>query len=115
MGSVDFVIIAFFGLWTVFIFYLQWRFKSKLTKRAYNWSDSVSHSNKERISFGDDYNPQNSVSNSSYTSVSFVDHSISSPSFDNSFSSGTNPASGLPMAGSSSIDVGGNVYGTRQF
>lgn len=26
-----------------------------------------------------------------------------------------NPASGLPMAGSSSIDVGGNAYGTRRF
>ena len=41
-------------------------------------------------------------------------------SFLNSFVGGissrtTNPASGLPMTGSSPIDSGGNIFGTRRF
>lgn len=41
--------------------------------------------------------------------------SFSSPSFSNNYSARTNPASGLPMVGSSSIDSNGNVYGIRRF
>lgn len=40
---------------------------------------------------------------------------FSAPLFDNDFSSRTNPASGLPMIGSSSLDSGGNIFGTRKF
>ena len=40
--------------------------------------------------------------------------SFSPPSSISNHLSRTNPASGLPMIGSSSIDSGGNVYGTRR-
>jgi hypothetical protein len=40
---------------------------------------------------------------------------VTSKSFGDSFSSRTiNSASGLPMVGSSPIDIGGNIFGTRR-
>lgn len=63
-----------------------------------------------RLSYTNIYlNPKNNSRRNKYSSSS----AIQSPLVHN-YSAKNNPASGLPMAGLSSIDVRGNTYGTRR-